>query len=52
VIAGVIEGFYSPSNAPMAMKFTLAAVLFPALLSYLFLAGRPEKKQVTADSAP
>lgn len=44
VIAGVIEGFYSPSNAPIAMKFTLAAVLFPALLSYLFLAGRAEKK--------
>jgi uncharacterized membrane protein SpoIIM required for sporulation len=52
VIAGVIEGFYSPSNAPIAMKFTLAAVLFPALLSYLFLAGRPEKKKVRADFAP
>lgn len=52
VIAGVIEGFFSPSNAPVAMKFTLAAVLFPALLSYLFLVGRPEKKTVRADSAP
>jgi uncharacterized membrane protein SpoIIM required for sporulation len=52
VIAGVIEGFYSPSNAPIAMKFTLAAVLFPALLSYLFLAGRAEKKSLTEDSAP
>lgn len=52
VIAGVIEGFFSPSNAPVAMKFTLAAVLFPALLSYLFLVGRPEKKTVRADSSP
>lgn len=52
VIAGVIEGFFSPSNAPVAMKFTLAAVLFPALLSYLSLVGRPEKKTVRADSAP
>lgn len=52
VIAGVIEGFFSPSNAPVAMKFTLAAVLFPALLRYLFLVGRPEKKTVRADSAP
>jgi uncharacterized membrane protein SpoIIM required for sporulation len=52
VIAGLIEGFFSPSNAPVAMKFILAAVLFPALLSYLFLVGRPAKKTVRADSAP
>lgn len=52
VIAGVIEGFFSPSKAPVVMKFTLAAVLFPALLSYLFLLGRPEKKPLRADSAP
>jgi hypothetical protein len=51
IIAGLIEGFFSPSNAPAAMKFTLAAVLFPALLSYLFLTGRPEKKTLTANSA-
>jgi uncharacterized membrane protein SpoIIM required for sporulation len=44
VIAGVIEGFFSPSNAPVVMKFTLAGVLFPTLLSYLFLLGRPETK--------
>jgi uncharacterized membrane protein SpoIIM required for sporulation len=50
VVAGVIEGFYSPSNAPVAMKFTLAAVLFPALMSYLFLVGGPVRKtaRVTA----
>ena len=52
VIAAVIEGFFSPSNAPVVMKFTLAAVLFPALLSYLFLLGRPDKKPLKADSAP
>jgi uncharacterized membrane protein SpoIIM required for sporulation len=52
VIAGVIEGFFSPSNAPVVMKFTLAAVLFPALLSYLFLLGQPGKKSLKADSAP
>ena len=37
VIAGVIEGFFSPSDAPVAMKFALASVLFAALLTYLFL---------------
>ena len=36
LVAGAIEGFFSPTNAPPAMKFALAAVLFPALLSYLF----------------
>jgi uncharacterized membrane protein SpoIIM required for sporulation len=52
VIAGVIEGFFSPSNAPVAMKFALAAVLFAALLSYLFLVGRPPRKMAKASSAP
>ena len=36
VIAGVIEGFFSPSAAPMGMKFALGAVLFAALITYLF----------------
>ena len=51
VIAGVIEGFFSPSNAPVAMKFTLAGVLFAALLAYLFLVNRPQVKPVRAGSA-
>jgi uncharacterized membrane protein SpoIIM required for sporulation len=51
VIAGVIEGFFSPSNAPVAMKFALAAVLFTALLSYLFLVGRPQTGTAKASSA-
>src|SRR6202161_200370 len=41
VIAGLIEGFFSPSAAPVAMKFGLAGVLFAALMTYLFLTGRP-----------
>lgn len=40
LIAGTIEGFFSPTDAPVAMKFTLGAVLFAALLAYLFGAGR------------
>lgn len=51
VIAGVIEGFFSPSNAPVAMKFTLAGVLFAGLLAYLFLVNRPQVKPVRAGSA-
>jgi uncharacterized membrane protein SpoIIM required for sporulation len=42
IIAGLIEGFFSPSGAPVAMKFGLASVLFSALLAYLFNSGRPK----------
>ncbi len=51
VIAGVIEGFYSPSNSPLAMKFLLAGVLFVALLAYLFLVNRRAESAATADSS-
>src|SRR5712664_3828931 len=52
VVAGLIEGFFSPSNAPVAMKFALAAVLFAGLLTYLFLLSRTQPKTATAGSAP
>lgn len=57
VVAGIIEGFFSPSDAPVAAKFTLAAVLFAALLSYLFLLNRGPARAsatatVTANSVP
>ena len=51
VVAGVIEGFYSPSNAPVAMKFLLAGVLFVALLTYLFLVNRRGQAAARADSS-
>ena len=51
VVAGVIEGFFSPSGAPIKMKFLLAAALFAALLSYLFFASRSQPEPATAGSA-
>jgi uncharacterized membrane protein SpoIIM required for sporulation len=51
VIAGVIEGFFSPSDAAVSVKFVFAGVLFAALLSYLFLVNRLPLKLATADSA-
>jgi uncharacterized membrane protein SpoIIM required for sporulation len=51
MVAGVIEGFFSPSAAPAIAKFSLAAVLFAALLAYLFLTGKA-RAPVTASSAP
>ncbi len=40
LIAGFIEGFISPSNMPISVKFVLAAGLFTLLILYLFFAGR------------
>lgn len=51
VIAGVIEGFFSPSAAPMAAKFALGAVLFTALITYLFFTNAIPKKSPKADFA-
>lgn len=53
VIAGLIEGFFSPSETSPKMKFLLAGVLFAALLTYLFHVSHPAAgKMVTVDSAP
>jgi hypothetical protein len=51
VIAGVIEGFFSPSVAPMAAKFALGAVLFTALITYLFFTSAIPTKRPKADFA-
>jgi uncharacterized membrane protein SpoIIM required for sporulation len=40
VIAGTLEGFFSPSHAPVAMKFSVGGLLFVLLLAWLF---RPVK---------
>ena len=48
VVAGVIEGFLSPSRLSAATKFLFAGVMAALLVSYLL--SRP--KQATAGSAP
>lgn len=40
VVAGCLEGFFSPSHAPVWLKFTVGALLFTLLLTWLF---RPVK---------
>ncbi|MFZ0747134.1 MAG: stage II sporulation protein M [Terracidiphilus sp.] len=40
VIAGMLEGFFSPSRAPVWLKFTVGGLLFSLLLVWLF---RPVK---------
>jgi len=42
IIAGIIEGFVSPSGIATPLKFLLAAVLFAALTTYLARTGTPQ----------
>src|ERR1700677_614884 len=51
IVADVIEGFFSPSAVPIAIKFSLAAVLFAALMTYLFFMARTRPPRPTVDSA-
>jgi uncharacterized membrane protein SpoIIM required for sporulation len=46
VVAGVIEGFVSPSGLATPLKFLLSAVLFTALTTYLVRVGRPQPRAV------
>ena len=43
IIAGTIEGFLSPTKTPVAIKFTVAALMFSLLIAYLSLP--PKQKQ-------
>jgi len=40
VIAGCLEGFFSPSHAPVWLKFTVGGVLFACLNLWLFRSGK------------
>lgn len=52
VVAGLLEGFFSPSNAPYQLKFLLAAVLFTALVAYLNTSRLLREQTVRANSVP
>jgi uncharacterized membrane protein SpoIIM required for sporulation len=41
MIAGTLEGFFSPSHAPVWLKFTVGGVLFSLLLVWLFRPVKP-----------
>ena len=46
IVAGIIEGFVSPSGIAKPLKFLLAAVLFAALTSYLLRPGAPQPETI------
>jgi uncharacterized membrane protein SpoIIM required for sporulation len=41
VVAGCLEGFFSPSQAPVWLKFTVSGLLFSGLLVWLFRPVKP-----------
>jgi uncharacterized membrane protein SpoIIM required for sporulation len=49
IVAGTIEGFVSPSDLPVALKFLLAGVLFVALITYLNLARHFQQPAAARD---
>jgi uncharacterized membrane protein SpoIIM required for sporulation len=49
VVAGCLEGFFSPSHAPIGLKFTVGGLLFTLLNLWLF---RPVKAPATQASLP
>ncbi len=51
IVAGLIEGFFSPSGAPYALKFLLASVLFAALIAYLDMGRRQASPALTTNSS-
>jgi uncharacterized membrane protein SpoIIM required for sporulation len=52
IIAGTLEAFLSPTHAPIALKFSVGAVLFTGLVLWLSEGGRKtvESKQQTGNS--
>jgi uncharacterized membrane protein SpoIIM required for sporulation len=44
VIAGCLEGFFSPSHAPVWLKFTVGGLLFTLLLTWLFRRVPPPRQ--------
>lgn len=45
VIAGIIEGFVSPTAAPPGVKFIISAAMFALLLVYLFAPRTPRQRR-------
>jgi uncharacterized membrane protein SpoIIM required for sporulation len=46
VIAGLLEGFFSPSHTPVWLKFTVGGLLFALLNLWLFRPVKAEKQGI------
>ena len=45
IVAGTIEGFFSPSNAPVPLKFATGGALFVLLITYLWGGARSQQQE-------
>ena len=52
ILAGIIEGFFSPSGVAMPFKFAFAAALFCGFVFYLWGAGRAKETQSRSGVGP
>jgi len=52
VIAGLLEAFLSPTHAPLALKFSVSAVLLTGLCLWLSEGGRVKPAQITSTTNP
>lgn len=50
IVAGIIEGFLSPSGIPAPLKFLFAGLLFAIFVSYLFSSPREESPRTSASN--
>ena len=50
VVAGCLEGFFSPSQAPVWLKFTVGGLLFTLLLTWLFRPVKHRSRQAVVDA--
>jgi uncharacterized membrane protein SpoIIM required for sporulation len=41
IVAGLLEGFFSPTNAPVALKFVVSVLMFALLCVYVMLPDDP-----------
>ena len=46
-VAGILEAFLSPSDAPVALKITVGLIAFVALWSYIVLGGRSLRRSAS-----
>jgi hypothetical protein len=50
VVAGILEGFLSPSGAPKALKFTVGSLLFTLLMMWLRTEHRSSRDDELVES--
>lgn len=51
IVAGILEGFFSPTNAPVPLKFTVSAIMFALLCAYVSLPDDPLAKPNSDETA-